>query len=37
MEPTEQRRLLRRCASVLKRPSQYNHETLAVCRVVAAR
>ncbi|QQN67450.1 hypothetical protein JIR23_27915 [Bradyrhizobium diazoefficiens] len=37
LEPAEQRRLLRRCATVLKRPSQHNHETLAVCRVVAAR
>ena len=37
LEPAEQRRLLRRCGTVLKRPSQYNHETLEVCSVVAAR
>jgi hypothetical protein len=37
MEPAEQRRLLRRCATVLKQPSQYDRETRAVCRVVAAK
>jgi phenylpyruvate tautomerase PptA (4-oxalocrotonate tautomerase family) len=37
LDAAERAALVRRCSAVLANPAQHNRETVAVCRVVAAR